>query len=146
MQSADVRFSGAHPEAAVSLDPELRNRAEHDAEAHEIFRRARERREAEIARFAVEHHRAGRILIAVSPDAPSFEALAPAFEALWKHHRQPAKDGKARINEWLPVIRSFERVELGLDKKAPNHDQLASMYRRKISRWIFSDAMTPASS
>jgi hypothetical protein len=52
----------------------------------------------------------------------------------WKLHRPP---GRARIADWLGIIKTFELAELSRDDRTKRDDQLFARYRRIISAWKF---------
>lgn len=111
-QSVDVK-DGAPPAAAVTLDTKLMQQAQTgDAEARRFMEGAEQAREAEIARLAVEHHRAGRILLAIEPDVANFEQAIEALTACYAQHHVKADHGRGRVLDWLTVIREFEDAEL----------------------------------
>jgi hypothetical protein len=95
--------------------------------------------EQEIARLSIEHHRAGRVVVAVDPYVSNVKAAGVAFGRLLKAHRdpetKPADHGKERIANWLAVIREFENAETEWkteEKRSDRYHQLAVRYRRIV--------------
>ena len=130
-QSVDLE-SGISPEAALVLDPEL---AKTDDFSRSKLENARHAQEAEIARLAVEHYQAGRILIAIEPDTANLDDACNALVACYKQHRVPAEHGRGRPKDWLGVIGGFEKGELKRLSAQIRDDQRFVRYRRIVNGW-----------
>lgn len=133
LQSVDLE-SGSNPMAALTLDGKLRKQARKDPNAAGILDTAETVREREIARLAIEHHKAGRVIIAVQPDVANVDDALKALLRSYQQHRRKIKSGKGRWVDWLDVIREFEQDEL----KGLKGDQVAARYRRIISGFKWS--------
>lgn len=133
-QATNPRY-GCHVQAILTLDQSLKQRAESDPLAKQLLASAVEAKEAAIARLAVEHDRAGRILIAIHKDVADIDSAAAAFKACLQLLRTKCRHGTERHTGWLRLIREFEQHEIGLQPKHKRDSQLFAKYRRMLSRW-----------
>ena len=120
-QSVDLT-QGINPRAALAILPKLSDEDRQTAE---------EARLDEIRRLAGEHHQAGRILIAISPN---FGAYKDAFDLLKKcflqHRQKPPIIGRGRPENWLPIIARFEEGEDELTATTIRNADLFRRYRK----------------
>jgi hypothetical protein len=98
---------------------------------------------------ALEEFASGYLLIKFNPYLPNVDRLVseqvrsavrkwrrffPLPADKWNRHRPP---GRARISDWLAIIKSFEQAELSRDGRTKRDDQLFARYRRIIKAWDF---------
>jgi hypothetical protein len=91
----------------------------------------------------------GDLLVQFNPYVPDVEKLVsdrvrtavqkwrrlfPKSFHRWRNHHSL---GRARIPDWLGVIKSFEDAELSSDEGVKRDDQLFARYRRIIGAWDF---------
>lgn len=127
-QSIDTK-NGAPAHAALAADERLRRRK--DRLSRSILETAEQLREQEIARLAIEHHRAGRVLVAINPDT-DFSGAAEALEVACSRYRK-ADHGRGRVADWLNVIKEFEESEAKRTAKQTTDKTLFLRYRNVIS-------------
>jgi hypothetical protein len=90
----------------------------------------------------------GQIFVGFDPCVPNIEKLVMervrAIVQKWRrlfpkshvksHDRRPP--GRARVADWLGIIKRFEQAELSRDDGTKRDDQLFARYRRTIGGWI----------
>lgn len=119
-QSCDLR-SGINPNAVLCLDEKVRGQSRTEAEEYRLN---------EILRLAGEHHRDGRLLIAIDLHFGQFDAAMKLLEQCYRQHwRQPEKIGRSRYDNWLPVIAQFETAESKLTTKIKRASDVFRRYR-----------------
>lgn len=117
-QSVDLTL-GINPSAALTLVPDLPAKDRETAE---------EARLVEVSRLAGEHHQAGRVLIAISPNFGSIEEGLRLLETCFRQHWQkPEKVGRSRFQDWLSIIAEFEEGE---DESTIKMNRNADLFRR----------------
>jgi hypothetical protein len=114
-QSIDIR-TGANPNALVN--PQAR--------------------EAEIAQLSVEHHRAGRVLIAIEPNVGNIEEAEETVLRCCREYWAKVERGRGRPADWLKNVRVFEEEEIQRNaKKQKRNKDLFKSYREAIDRVLW---------
>lgn len=142
LQSVDLG-SGANPNAVLVLDEKLRNRAKRHKESRELLRTAEEIRASEVGRFAEEHHREGRIIIAIAPDIGSFEDAKELLSDCYRHHWMPQERGRGHTKTWLKIVHDFELEEERRSPKQIRDSQLFARFRRIVVGVGWPASVTP---
>jgi hypothetical protein len=95
-------------------------------------------READIAQWAVEAHRQGKVLLVVAPDLTPEKAASVMVKTYQEHlrHCAPAKPTpRARWQDWLLLIETFENDENSPGKAK---SQVFARYRRALDGLSFT--------
>ncbi len=126
-----------YQQACMAVDPQLIELAKTDEDAKRILDKSIKRREEEIERLAVKHHRAGRVLIAINPDISDLEEATRALTEYYKAHRRYSSSGADHKSEWLESIKSFERNIAELKRGENINANLFTSYRRTLGKLVF---------